>query len=612
LLLKPKLRALDFIDSGGNLAFFVENIGKTTMAHLLCRGLIGAILGIGFNPIASLAAFPRPAKSQQAMVATAHPLATAAGLEVMQVGGNAIDAAVASTLAISVVEPFSAGIGGGGFLLVQTQAGIEALDFRERAPQKASRNMYLDANGKVKPNASLEGHLAAGIPGTVSGLAALHRKYGKLSWARVVRPSIRLANEGFTVSDILAEQLRGKSPLLVKNPAARQIFVPNGRPWKAGEKLVQKDLAKTLRAIAQDPNNFYRGTIARTIARDMVQNGGLITTADLSGYQSRWREPLCGPFRQYRVCSMPPPSSGGVHLLQILNLIGDKDLKGLGWHSPDSLHFLAESMRIAYADRSQYLGDPSFTQVPVTALTSPAYGALRRRDILSTARSSKEVKPVAWEVLRQFEPNAPVKSPVSQIPQGESQDTSHLTVVDRERQVVTLTFTVNYRFGAGVVVPGTGILLNDEMDDFAIAPGVPNVFGLVGGAANEVAPGKTPLSSMTPTIVTEGGRFRLALGAPGGSTIITTVLQILLNNLIYEMNIAESVAAGRMHHQWLPDKLAIDPWGFDPATVKDLEQRGHSIERRGYWGNANAIQQRADGSLEGAADPRGEGTAQGF
>jgi gamma-glutamyltranspeptidase / glutathione hydrolase len=578
-----------------------------------------AVLSLQINSFTpSWAAFPRPSKGQQGMVASAHPLATKTGLQILQQGGNAVDAAVATTLAISVVEPFSAGIGGGGFLLVQTKDGMQALDFRERAPQSASRNMYLDSNGKVKPKASLEGHLAAGIPGTVAGLAAVHRKYGKLPWAELVKPAIEIASNGFTVSDILAEQLRGKTELLQKNPAARQIFFPNGKALQTGDQLRQTDLAKTLKAIARDPQNFYQGSIAASIETDMRRNGGLITQADLRNYRPIWRDPLCGKFRQYQVCSMPPPSSGGVHLLQILNIIGDTDLAKMGWHSPAALHLMAESMRIAYADRSFYLGDPAFVKVPVAGLTNPAYGALRRQEIsLTTARSSSQVKPVAWEVLRRFQPGAPAENPIPQssppVPKiKESQDTSHLTVVDRDRQVVTLTFTVNYNFGSGVVVPGTGILLNDEMDDFAIAPGVPNAFGLLGGEANAVAPGKTPLSSMSPTIVTENGKLRLALGAPGGSTIITTVLQITLNNLVYKMNVAEAIAAGRIHQQWSPDKLSVDPWGFDPATLADLRQRGHNVEQRDYWGNANAIEQLTDGTLQGAADPRREGTAAGF
>jgi gamma-glutamyltranspeptidase / glutathione hydrolase len=573
------------------------------------------------------AAFPRPTQSKNGMVASAHPLATQAGVEVLKQGGNAIDAAVATTLAISVVEPFSAGIGGGGFAIVKVGNQVETLDFRERAPKQASRNMYLDAQGKVRPNASLEGHLAAGVPGTISGLAAAHRKYGKLPWRMVVAPAIKLAREGFNVSELYTEQAKSKQKLLASNPAAREIFTRNGQPLQPGEKLVQRDLARTLIAVARNPQDFYTGSIASKIDRDMRQHQGLITLADLKSYQPKWRAALCGKFRQYNVCSMAPPSSGGVHLLQILNTIGSTDLAAMGWHSPDALHLLIESMRIAYADRSVHLGDPDFSQIPVSALTNPAYAVKRRQEInMEKARSSKTVQPASIDILNQF--NKPVgvslvgtQSPhgihkghprLSEQPQSESMETSHLTVVDRDRNVVSLTFTVNYRFGAGVVVPGTGILLNDEMDDFAIAPGVANVFGLVGGDKNSIAPGKTPLSSMTPTIVTENGKFRLAIGAPGGSTIITTVLQILLNVLEYKMDVGAAVAAGRIHHQWQPDKVNVDPWGFDAATLAELRRRGHQIEPRSYWGNANAIQQLPDGKLEGAADPRGEGVAQGF
>lgn len=569
------------------------------------------------------AAFPRPTQSKNVMVTSAHPLATRAGVEILARGGNAIDAAVATTLAISVVEPFSAGIGGGGFMLTKMGNELKSLDFRERAPLKASRNMYLDAQGKVRPKLSLEGHLAAGVPGTIAGLAAAHRKYGKLPWRMVVAPSIRLAREGFKVSELYTQQAKSKQKLLASNPAARQIFTNNGQPLQPGERLIQRDLARTLIAVARNPQNFYSGSIADAIDRDMRQNQGLITLTDLKAYQPKWRDPVCGKFRKYNVCSMAPPSSGGVHLLQILNTIGSTDLAALGWHNPDALHLLIESMRIAYADRSEHLGDPDFSKIPVSALTNPAYAAKRRQEIkMDRATPSTTVKPATTEILNQFNqhigvPLVGTQAPIvthkgSEQPRSESMDTSHLTVVDRDRNVVSLTFTVNYRFGAGVVVPGTGILLNDEMDDFAIAPGVANVFGLVGGDKNSIAPGKTPLSSMAPTIVTEDGKFRLAIGAPGGSTIITTVLQILINVLEYKMDVGEAVAAGRIHHQWLPDRVNVDPWGFDPSTLAELRRRGHSIEPRSYWGNANAIQQLPDGRLQGAADPRGEGTAQGF
>ena len=317
------------------------------------------------------------------MVVSAHPLGSEAGLEMLRKGGNAVDAAVATAFAISVVEPFSAGIGGGGFLLMYwaNKGEMRALDFRERAPLKATRNLYLDAQGKVRPKASVDGHLSVAVPGTVAGLYQLHRKYGKLPWATVVAPAIRYAEYGFIVSDRFVEATERRKEALLQHPAARQVFTRNGALYQPGERLIQRDLAQTLRAIARNPNSFYTGEIARAIASDMAKNGGLITLEDLKSYKPIWRTPICGNFRSYRVCSMPPPSSGGVHLLQILNIIGGTDLKSLGWHHPDALHLMVEAMKIAYADRSEYLGDPDFVKVPVQQLISPAYAAKRRQEI---------------------------------------------------------------------------------------------------------------------------------------------------------------------------------------------------------------------------------------
>jgi gamma-glutamyltranspeptidase / glutathione hydrolase len=547
------------------------------------------------------AAFITPTRSSQGMVASAHPLASQAGLEVLKQGGNAADAAVATAFALSVVEPYSAGLGGGGFLLVRWQktGQTKALDFRERAPLGATRNLYLDPAGKVIPGASLDGHLAVGVPGTVAGLSELHRQSGKLSWAEVIAPAIRYAEQGFVVSDRLTAVITARKALL-KNPAARQIFTQNGTSYSAGALLVQTDLAKTLKQIAQDPQSFYTGPIAEAIARDMAQNNGIVSLEDLRRYRPIWRQPLCGPFRQAQVCSMPPPSSGGVHLLQILNLIGDADLKSMGWHSPDALQLMASAMQIAYADRAIYLGDPAFVKVPVAALISPAYAQLRRPEInLQRARPSSQVKAADPALLQKLQ-------------RSESPDTTHLTVVDPERNVVSLTFTINGPFGAAVVAAGTGILLNNEMDDFAIAPDTPNLYGLVGQDANAIAPGKTPLSSMTPFIVNEQGKFRLAGGSPGGSTIITTSLQLILNVLVYDMDAGAAISAPRIHHQWVPDQLRLERWGFDPMTINELKRRGNPIEEQADWGNASLIVRTPDGKLEGAADPRGEGAAVGF
>lgn len=538
----------------------------------------------------------------QAMVASAHPLASQAGTEILKQGGNAVDAAVATTFAISVVEPFSAGIGGGGFLLLyraETET-VEALDFRERAPLAATQDMYLDAVGKPQPRASRDGHRAVAVPGTVAGLAAVHQKYGQLPWSQVVAPAIRLAEQGFVVGQEFARSHRLREAMLLSNPAARAVFTRHGQPYTPGDRLKQPDLARTLRAVAKDPQNFYQGEIAQAIAQDMKANGGLISLEDLARYQPTWRAPLCGDFQALQVCSMPPPSSGGVHLLQLLNLVAEEPLQERGWRHPDSLHWLVESMRLAYADRAIYLGDPAFTEVPVAALTSRTYAEQQKQTIdRDRARPSSDVKPIGREALERLQLE-------------ESADTSHLTVVDEQRNAVSLTFTVNLRFGAGVVVPGTGIVLNNEMDDFAIAPDVPNAFGLVGDDANAIAPGKIPLSSMTPTLVMKDNRLRLAVGSPGGSRIITTVFQILLNHLVYGMDLGAAVSAPRLHHQWLPDTLFVERWGFDTKTLEDLRRRGHRIQPSNPWSNANAIAVDTDNSLEGAADPRAEGAVVGF
>ncbi|MEA5571383.1 gamma-glutamyltransferase [Calothrix sp. UHCC 0171] len=560
------------------------------------------------NQIAS-AAFPAPLRSKQGMVTSAHPLASDAGLLMLKKGGNAVDAAVATTFAISVVEPFSAGIGGGGFLLIhQGKTGkIAALDFRERAPIKASRNMYLDAQGKVRENLSTNGHLAVGTPGTVAGLYEVHRKYGKLPWKEVVQPAIVLAQNGFilapkiTPRSITTQEARKK--VILANPAARKIFTRNGDFYQPGEKLIQRDLAKTLTEISQNPQSFYTGRIAKAISADMAKNGGIINLADLKAYKPIWRNPICGDFRNHQVCSMPPPSSGGVHLLQILNIIGNTDLKVWGWRNPDALHLLVEAMKIAYADRAKVLGDPDFVKVPVTQLISPAYAKIRRQQIdMQRAKPASEVR--IWREKR--------KEKWSNPKFYESQETSHLNVVDAERNAISLTFTINTGFGAGVVAEGTGILLNNEMDDFAIAPGVPNSFGLIGNEANAIAPRKTPLSSMTPTIITENGKLRMVTGTPGGSTIITQVLQVVLNVIEYKMDASTAVSTPRIHHQWFPDELRVEPWGLDAMTLQELRRRGHNIVEKPVWGNANIILANPDGSLEAATDSRGEGEARGF
>ncbi len=567
------------------------------------RVLISLISGsLIFGPIA----LPAQAldRTTQGMVTSANPLATEAGLSILKQGGNAIDAAIATTLAISVVEPFSAGIGGGGFLVMHQRATgeMQALDFRERAPLAATKNLYLDAAGNVIPKRSIDGHLAVAVPGTIAGLREAHRRYGKLPWRQLVRPSVDLARNGFPVSDRFRRMLAWRQDVMARSSETANLFLPNGKPPAIGTQIIQTDLAKTLEKIAQNPEDFYTGTIAKAIVSDMKANNGLITAEDLKQYRPIWRSPLCKTYslqlKPLRICAMPPPSSGGVHLLQMLNLIGLEEAKRSPWHHPNTLHRMIESMKIAYADRATHLGDPDFVAVPVQTLISDAYATQRQSQILTTATPSKQVKAVEAETLQRL--------------QKESHDTSHLTVIDADRNAVSLTFTVNLSFGAGVIAKGTGIVLNNEMDDFAIAPDTPNAFGLTGQILNSIAPRKTPLSSMTPTIVTENGNVKLVVGAPGGSTIITTVLQVMMNNLVYEMPIARAIAAPRLHHQWLPDETRIERWGFDPLTVDALRKRGHTIVDREPWGNANGIEVLPNGDLAGAADPRGEGSAAGY
>ncbi|KZL47911.1 gamma-glutamyltransferase [Nodularia spumigena CENA596] len=570
---------------------------------------------------AAIATITSPLRSKKGMVVSAHPLASDAGIKMLRQGGNAVDAAVATTFAISVVEPFSAGIGGGGFLLMHSgkTGEIKALDFRERAPLKATKDMYLDADGKVRPNASVTGYLAVATPGTVAGMYEVHRLYGKLPWAEVVKPAIALAQDGFILRRVLSPSYltvnNTRLQTMLNNPGMREIFTRDGEFYQPGERLVQRDLARTLTDIARSPHSFYTGNIAWAIASDMAKNGGLITLEDLKAYKPIWRNPVCGKFRQAKICSMPPPSSGGVHLLQMLNIIGETDLQSLGWHHPDALHLMVEAMKIAYADRSEFLGDPDFIKVPVEKLISPDYAQKRRLEIdMKRAKPASQIKPVD---LPSFPtPHGLLPTPI--LPK-ESTETSHLTVVDDEHNAVSLTFTINLGFGAGIATPGTGIVLNNQMDDFAAAPGVPNAFGLVGNEANAlaqlangIAPRKTPLSSMTPTIITENGRLRMAVGTPGGSTIITQVLQIILNVLEYQMDVGAAVSVPRIHHQWLPDQLRVERWGLDTLTLQELRRRGHKINESNSWGNANAIAVTAEGDLEAAADPRGQGFTRSF
>ncbi|WP_298615807.1 gamma-glutamyltransferase [uncultured Thermosynechococcus sp.] len=558
--------------------------------------LLGIVLAVTFFP-----APPTPAQtiSQRGMVTAAQPAAARVGIEILKKGGNAVDAAVATAFMISVVEPYAAGIGGGGFALVYHAPSqtIHALDFRERAPLQATPTMYLNEKGEVVPRASLDGVLAAGTPGTVAGLATLHQHYGQLPWSQVVAPAIQAAQQGFAVTSRYRQWATMRQSVLQQDATAARIFLRYGQVPPLGTLIRQPELAKTLGAIARDPKSFYEGWIAGAIADFMAKQGGKIRQEDLRTYTPLWRSPICGTYRVFQVCSMPPPSSGGVALVQMLNLWQLLPPTSTPY---DRGHYLAAVMQIAYADRARYLGDSDFVPVPVTTLTSRRYAQQRVTEILPRRARAQEAV-----------------APATPIQLAESDNTSHLNVVDAQGNAVSLTFTINGPFGAGVVVPQTGILLNNEMDDFAIAPNQPNLFGVVGiqannsSLANGIAPGKRPLSSMSPTIVLRDNRLHMVLGSAGGSRIITTVLQLFLNVVDLGQDAATAVSHPRIHHQWAPDTLFVEPTIPRP-WLKTWQQWGYRVEQTRPWGNASLIRVLDQGQLEGAADPRGEGVAVGW
>lgn len=528
-----------------------------------------------------------PVVGRQGMVASEQALASRIGLNILQSGGNAVDAAVAMGFALAVALPNAGNIGGGGFMLVHdARTGQQvALDFRETAPQGAHQRMYLDTQGQVIDGKSLYTHYAVGVPGTVAGLTHALHKWGSLPLSQVVAPAIDLAERGFVVSETLAKVLQQEQKTLAPWPASTAIFWKNGAPLQRGDLLVQKDLAQSLRLIAQDgANAFYKGAIAQKIAAEMAPHAGGITLQDLKSYRVIERTPVRGQYRGYDVVTMPPPSSGGAHLVQMLNMMQRWPIKDWGVNSAQSIHHMTEAMKLAYADRAEFLGDPDFVRVPLKGLTSPRYADQLASSIHPTqARSAQSIRP--------GQPQA-----------YESEQTTHYSVVDKAGNAVAVTYTLNTNFGSGIVAKGTGIVLNNEMDDFAAKPGVANAYGLVGGDANAVQAGKRPLSSMTPTIVLQGGKVALVTGSPGGPRIITTVLQTLVNTLDHGMNPAEAAATPRFHHQWMPDELRLEK-GFSPDTLQLLEQRGHRLSVKPSMGRTQTIQVR-DGLLYGASDPR--------
>lgn len=536
-------------------------------------------------------AIRHPVAGTRGMVASQEARATRIGIDILRRGGNAVDAAVAVGFALAVTLPRAGNLGGGGFMLVHIGKTGEtiAVDYREAAPKAAMRDMFLGRDGAVDKERLHYSHAAAGVPGTVAGLALARARHGSMPLEDLLAPAIRLAGEGIRVTDDMARQLARRRDRLGRWPATKKIFLkPGGAAPASGDRLVQRDLAQSLRAIAaRGPDAFYRGEIARRIAAEMEANGGLITTADLASYRAVVRKPVRGHYRGYEILSMPPPSSGGIHIVQILNILEGYDLRASGHNAAATLHLMAEAMKRAYADRSRHLGDPGFWRVPQAGLVSKRYAVALR----------EEIDPARATPSTEIAPGDP--------PAAESRNTTHFTVADRFGNVVSNTYTLNFSYGSGIVIAGTGILLNNEMADFSAKPGVPNAYGLIGGAANAVAGGKRPLSSMSPTIVLKDGKPFLATGSPGGSRIITSVLQVLLNVIDHGMNIAEATSAPRIHHQWLPDRLRVEK-GISPDTLRLLRGMGHDIRVGRPMGSVQSIAWR-DGRMYGASDPRRPG-----
>src|SRR3989441_5810098 len=558
-----------------------------------------------------------PAHAPHAMVASVHELASRAGVEIMQAGGNAVDAAVATGFALAVVHPQAGNLGGGGFMLIRMADGkTHFVDYREKAPAAATANMYLDVRGNVIADASIVGYKAIAAPGSVAGLVYALKKYGKLPLERTMAPAIKLARDGYPLAWEDAEDFR-KDGHLAQFPESRHIFQRDGNYYQAGEIFRQPQLARILERIASNPDDFYHGAMARELAAAIQKGGGLVTAADLADYEVKEREPVRGTYRGYQIISPLPPSSGGIALIEIFNILEGYDLAAYGSQSAQAMHLALEAFRRAFFDRAEFLGDPDFSKIPVAQLIDKRYGAAWRESIdPAHASASKTLKrPEIFSQLEQYAALHPQPAVAR-----EPEHTTHYAVVDPDGNAVAVTTTLNDSFGSRVTAEGLGFLLNDEMDDFAAKQGVPNMFGLIQGPANAIGPGKRPLSAMAPTIVLKDGKLFLVLGSPGGPRIITTVANILMGVVDYRMNIQEAVNAARFHNQWLPDVSRVEQW-FSPDTVKTLREMGHKIEfgidESGEWspywsdGECIAIDPMTNERL-GASDIRNNGKAVGF
>jgi len=546
------------------------------------------------------AAHRSPVVAENGMVVSASDLASQIGVDIMKKGGNAIDAAVAAGFALAVTYPQAGNIGGGGFMVIHTKDGESiTIDYREKAPAKAHRDMYLDDSSNVIENLSLYSHLAAGVPGSVHGLLAAWEHYGSgnISRQQLLRPAIRLAQQGFKLSPRGARTLNYFKPFFLRDDGASSVFVRgDSLPWKTDDRLIQKDLARTLKRIAQHGSDgFYAGKTAQLIEAEMQEGHGIITRDDLAAYQSKIRQPVMGIYQEYQLVSMGPPSSGGALLIQLFNMLENFDLDTLGWNSSAYIHVLTECERLAYADRAEHMGDSDFWDVPLGMLMDKEY-ARNRLALISTEHATPSVNIYAGDATGY-----------------ESRETTHYSVVDAEGNAVSVTTTLNTSYGCGVLVEDAGFFLNNEMDDFSVKPGVPNIFGLVGKEANAIQPGKRPLSSMTPTILLKDNKPFMIIGSPGGSTIITTTMQCILNVVEFDMDVQEAVSVPRVHSQWLPDVIMTEPYGIAKDTEDNLTALGHTVVpyRWGNIGQANGIVIN-DGKLYGGADDRGDNSAVGY
>jgi gamma-glutamyltranspeptidase/glutathione hydrolase len=549
----------------------------------------------------------RPVHAKKAIVVSVHQEASEVGADIMRHGGNAVDAAVATGFALAVVHPAAGNIGGGGFLLLRKANGeTHFLDFREKAPNAATRDMYLDAQGNIVPNASLIGYKSVGVPGSVAGLVYAEQHWGKLTLKTVMQPAINLAREGVRLTYEEAQSMHYQE--LAQFPDSKRIFQRDGNFYEPGESFRQPELAKTLERIAADPNDFYKGAMARELAAEIKQGGGIITAEDLAEYEVKERQPVRGTYRGYEVISAPPPSSGGITMVEALNILEGYDLGKMGNRSADAIHVTVEAYRRAFYDRAELLGDPDFAKIPVAQLIDKKYADAWRQSLdMAHATDSKEVRrPSGFGELD--------RSAVLQPYTGhESNNTTHYSVVDEEGNAVSVTTTLNDGFGSAVTAGNLGFLLNDEMDDFTSKPGVPNGYGLIQSEANAIAPGKRPLSAMAPTIVTKDGKLFMVLGSPGGPRIITTVANILMGVIDYGLDIQQAVNATRFHHQWEPDEIYMERNGISPDTIKLLEAHGHKIKEQGYWSDGECIAiDLKTGERLGAADGRNGGKAVGY